>query len=129
MPIPDRREFLSTSSTAILCLSYPTDLFRPKVFVNPHDWLDIPYENQCYEIIGAANSGMSVLPNLDEALITETRRVNGANPTVEELHNLDLINGCGLFTIFVWTFPFWKKYRFWNYEDSCRPEYDVTYAG
>ena len=127
----NRRGFLQLVLSNTLLASqgiHNLRLTRPELFIGSHDWLDIPYETQCFEIIGSTNFGMKVLPNIDRAIIKETERLCGIQLGAECLYNLDRINGCGLFVIYLSKLGSWQKFRFWNYIDSEPPEYPVTVA-
>ncbi len=125
----DRRSFLASSAIGVLGFGVWQDVFSAQLHVNEAGWLNIPYQSDSLEIVGSTNNGMKVLPNLDLALIAETKRVIGITLSKESIYNVGLINGgCGLYCVYIWSFPDWKKYHLWNYPDDYPLNHYVTRA-
>lgn len=127
----DRRSFVATTAACALNIAfreYEVTEVTPILFVNHVDWIDIPYQSKLIEIVGASENGLDILPNLDVALVADFKRVAGVDLNIFNIHNIELIKSCGLFTLFLLEKSNWKKYRFWNYPLSAQPEYTVTYA-
>jgi hypothetical protein len=124
----DRRSFLA-SATSALAVACGRNACPSQLYVNKADWLSIPYESEQLEIVGATEDGMAVLPNMDQALLVEAKRVLDISLTRESIHNVVMIDECGLYCVYIWTFPAWKKYRLWNYPAYFPLDHCVTYAG
>ncbi|MEM7457760.1 MAG: hypothetical protein AAF456_25775 [Planctomycetota bacterium] len=124
-----RRSFLGAMAGPFLLPCFSTELNRPRLYVQAHDWLDIPYEEQLFEVVGSINNGFAPHPQLGDALIRVAEKTAGVCIYPEDVKNIALVNGCGLFTVYICDFPRCRKYRLWNYHESCSPEYDVIRAG
>ena len=125
----DRRSFLASSAIGALSFAIGPNACPAQLHVNKADWLSIPYESDQLEIVGTTEDGMTVLPNMDLALIAETKRVLGITLAKESIYNVGLINeGCGYYCVYIWTFSGWKKYRVWIYPPDYPLDHCVTYA-
>ena len=121
MPI-DRRSFFAATAFAGLGCALGPNAFLPQLYINEDDWLPIPRQSVQLEIVGETEEGQ--LPNLDIALIAEAKRVLGITLAARNVHNVNLIDGgVGIYSVYIWACPTWKKYRLWNFPDDYPPDH------
>jgi hypothetical protein len=130
MHVFDRRKFLfATSSAALASPSVLGEFGKPKLYINDHDWMDIPFEDRKFEIVGSTDQGLTILPNFARALCVEARHISGLSVHIDNVHNVELIDSCGLFSVYISLLGTWRKYRLWNYISNDSLEHELTHAG